>query len=54
MQQKRTLLTLQFLKKSYLEFLKFSVKRVLFVPGYLFNKVNRSIIQKPDAGVTES
>ena len=50
MQEKRTLLVLHFKKKSYLGFFFiFSDKTVLRALGYIFNKVNRGIVQKPDA-----
>ena len=50
MQQKQTLLSLHFYKKSYLRFIiEISAKTVLCALGYIFNQVNRGKVQKPDA-----
>ena len=49
MQQKGTLVALNFKKKSYLGFFtKFSARRALCDLGHIFNKVNRGVAQKPD------
>ena len=50
MQQKQTLLSLHFYKKSYLRFIiEISAKTVLCALGYIFNQVIRGKVQKPDA-----
>ena len=50
MQRKRTLLTLRCFKKNLRRIVfKFSAKRVLCALEYIFNKVNRGIVQKLDA-----
>ena len=47
--KKGTLLALLFIKIPYLGFFsKFSTKSVLCSLGYILNKVNRGIVQKPD------
>ena len=49
MQQKRDSFDITFYKNILpMMFFKLSAKRVLFTLGHIFNKVNRSIVQKPD------
>ena len=49
MQQKRILLVLYLKYVLDKIFLKFSAKKFLCVLGYILNKVNRGIVEKPDA-----
>ena len=49
MQQKRDFFGITFNKNILPKiFFKFSAKRVLWPSGYIFNKVNRGIVKKPD------